>query len=336
MEFSTIDEIKEHFGIEANNNAELRKLLKQRLLNAHSDITNGEYKSKIQKRDHEEIQLAIDFIDNNGNELVLSKKEWLDVKSKIDELSIIRKKESFEEKEKKVALLKDNISYSITKYKKNHLSLKVSSLAVTSLITAIWAFPLTIGKNVLLNDIPFFKSTLFFIIWLFLLGLTSFIWIYTKSIEKKDSILKQNFLSDSTQDDIFKLFCAWIRNINYKKFDSDKKTYNFSRNQLYNFILNHYKSLHEEYEEITELTDIELFLKIATDYKGAKELLVDAKSDSFKDRLLFFFSKPGEIDIELANNLTDIMIDKLLIREMIKIENKQAFSDIYSYKSTEA
>lgn len=165
--------------------------------------------------------------------------------------------------------------------------------------------------------------------------LTSFIWIYTKTIEKKDSILKQNFLLDSTQDDIFKLFCAWIRNVNYKNFDSDKKTYNFSRNQLYNFILNHYKSLNKEYEEITELSDIDLYLKIATDYKGAKELLVYTKSDSLKDRLLFFFNKPGEIDIELANNLTDIMIEKLLFREMIKIENKQAFSDIYSYKSIE-
>lgn len=334
MEFSTIDEIKEHFGIEANDNAELRKILKQRLLHVHSDTTKGEYKSKVQKREHEEIQLAIDFIDINRNELVLSKKEWLDIKNKIDELSVIRQKESFEEKEKMITVLKDNIKYSITKYRKSHLSLKVSSIVVTSIITAIWAFPFTLGNNVLLNNIPFFKSPLFSIIWIFLLGFTGFIWIYTKSIEKKDSILKQNFLSDSTQDDIFKLFCAWIRNINYKNFNSDNKTYNFSRNQLYNFILNHYNSLHDNYEEIIELTDTELYLRIATDYKGAKELLTYTKSDSFKDRLLFFFSKPGDIDIELANNLTDIMIEKLLLREMIKIENKQAFSDIYSYKST--
>lgn len=161
MEFTTIKEIKEHFGIEANDNAELRKILKKRLLNVHSDTTNGKYKSKVQEREHEEIQLAIEFIDNNGNELVLSKNEWLEMKSRIDELSVLQKKESFEEKEKIVTLFKDNINHSITKYKKSHFSLKVSSLVVTSVITGIWAFPLTIGKNILLNDIPFFKSTLF-------------------------------------------------------------------------------------------------------------------------------------------------------------------------------
>ena len=169
----------------------------------------------------------------------------------------------------------------------------------------------------------------------FSLVFVGFIWIYSKSTEHKDKMIKLNYSIDTTQNIIFKLFCAWLRASKYSNYDSDIKTYRFSRDDLFNFILNHYQNMNEEFGEFIDLSEWDLYFKISQKYKDKKELLIIKEKTNLKKRITVFFKQPGDIDIDLAHKLTDTMLEKLLLRSAIELEKRLAFHDTYKYKSTE-
>ncbi len=74
MEFASIEEIKEYFGINTDDIEEIRKQLKNMLAELHPDKNGGEYRNKKQQKDYEEVSNAITFFDNSSTSLVLPRK----------------------------------------------------------------------------------------------------------------------------------------------------------------------------------------------------------------------------------------------------------------------
>jgi len=337
MDFKSFDEIKEHFGISLDETNEIRTELKKRLSSeeAHPDKTGGSFKSKVQQRNHDELRSAIGFIDSLNNELVVSKEEWGKLQKTLSELVVLKETENLKIKEQFTKLLENHIDDSVISFQKSHYSIKITSFVATTVITTIWAFPTLIKNHPILSKILFLDSIPFTIIWIFSLLFVGYIWIYSKIIEHQDKIMKMNFSNDTTQHMIFKLFCAWLRASKYKNYEYDTKTYNFSRDDLFNFILNHYEKMLNEFGESYGLSEWELYQKISQKYKDKKELLLNKDKNNFKKKIALFFTRPGEIDIGLAHKLTDTMLEKLLLRNVIDLGRKLAFHDTYKYQSIE-
>lgn len=337
MDFKSIDEIKEHFGITLDDTNEIRKELKKRLAkeDAHPDKTGGSYKSKVQQRNYDELSNAIEFIDALSTELVVTREDWGQLQKTISELVVLKETENLKTKEQFTKLLENHIDNSVVSFQKRHLTIKITSFVATTVITAIWAFPSLIKGHPILSKILILDSIPFTIVWIFSLLFVGYIWIYSKIIEHQDKMMKMNYSIDTTQSIIFKLFCAWLRASKYKNYDYETKTYIFSRDDLFNFILNHYGKMFKEFGEFYDLSEMELYLKISDKYKDRKELLIIKEKKNIKKKIALFFMRPGEIDIDLAHKLTDTMLEKLLFRNVIELSKKLAFHDTYKYKSIE-
>lgn len=337
MDFKSVDEIKEHFGISLDETNEIRKELKKRLASedAHPDKTGGSFKSKAQQRNHDELSNAIDFLDNLSTELVVSKEEWGKLQKTINELVVLKETENLKTKEQFTKLLENHIDESVISFQKRHYTIKITSFIATTVITTIWAFPSLIKNHPILSKILFFDSIPFTIVWISSLLFVGYIWINSKIIEHQDKKMKMNYSVDTTQNIIFKLFCAWLRASKYKNYDYDSKTYNFSRDDLFNFILNHYEKMFKEFGEFYDLSEWELYRKISEKYKDKKELVLIKDKNNLKRKIALLFTRPGEIDIDLAHKLTDTMLQKLLLRNVIELGKKLAFHDTYKYKNDE-
>lgn len=120
MDFKSVDEIKEHFGISLDETNEIRKELKKRLASedAHPDKTGGSFKSKAQQRNHDELSNAIDFLDNLSTELVVSKEEWGKLQKTINELVVLKETENLKTKEQFTKLLENHIDESVISFQK--------------------------------------------------------------------------------------------------------------------------------------------------------------------------------------------------------------------------
>lgn len=337
MDFKSLDEIKVHFGITSDETNEIRKELIKRLASedAHPDKTGGSFKSNIQQRNHDELSNAIEFIDNLRTDLVVSREEWGQLQKTIKELVVLKETENLKTKEQFTKLLENHIDNSVVSFQKRHYTIKISSFVATTVITAIWLFPSIIKTHPILSKILILDSIPFTVIWIFSLLFVGYIWIYSKIIEHQDKMMKMNYSIDTTQSIIFKLFCAWLRASKYKNYDHETKTHNFSRDDLFNFILNHYEKMFKEFGEFIDMSEWELYLKISEKYKDKKELIIINGKNNITKRIALFFTRPGEIDIDLAHKLTDTMLEKLLIRNVIELNKKLAFHDTFKYQSTE-
>ena len=89
MEFNAIDQIKHFYGIQETDLEEVRKLLRVKLANIHPDKTGGQFGSKKQQNDYEELNSAIELISNSNtnNSLLITNKEWAVVQQNIDYLT---------------------------------------------------------------------------------------------------------------------------------------------------------------------------------------------------------------------------------------------------------
>jgi hypothetical protein len=210
MEFTSIEEIKDHFGFETHDIEEIRRQLRNMLAELHPDKNGGEFRNRKQQRDYEEVSNAMNLIDNSNTSLVITRNEWTNVLQKIEDLAILKTKNDFITEDDIFKQLDTSINTSVIKFQKKHFSYKVSSLVTATIITTLWAFPSIIEGHRILKRLIFPDSTGFTIFWLTSLTLTSLIWLYAKTLEKKDDVIKKSYNLESTQNSIFKLFLAWL------------------------------------------------------------------------------------------------------------------------------
>lgn len=337
MEFNSIEEIKQHFGLEMDDLNDLKKNLKGRLKDVHSDKTGGEYKSAVQKREHEEISTALDFIDNCNKEIAISRIEWTSLQKQFEEIKKIKTENDLLKISEISQQLDKSLHTSVVQYQKDHFTVKLSSIIATTIISALWAFPFIAAKHPLLNVLVNEYKLIFTAIWITAICISGIVWLYTKRLESIDKSIKQNYNLDSTQNQIFKFFIAWLqiaypRSVDYD-FTNSKHNYVFSRDDLFNFILNHFNSLSKEFTDIVDYSIFDLYMELSKKYKSSKEILKvnKVKRLNFSKIWRCFFKVPGELDVNLAQKLTDSMLCKLIERDVIIKHGKQLFNDTYGY-----
>jgi len=91
MTFNSLEQIKEHYGLEMDDVDALKKELKKVQASIHPDRTGGEYQSRKQERDYNEVAEAILFIENSEATVPVSRKDWALMVKKIDDLTLIKK-----------------------------------------------------------------------------------------------------------------------------------------------------------------------------------------------------------------------------------------------------
>jgi hypothetical protein len=336
MEFTTIEEIKEYFGIETEDVEEIRKKLKILLSEIHPDKNGGKHKNRKQQRDYEELSNAITFIDNTNTSLVLTRNEWKGVLQKIEELAIFKTKNDYITEDEISKQLDTSINTSVIKFQKKHFSYKISSLIAVTLITTLWTFPSIIEGHKILKRLIYPDSIQFTIFWLTSLTITSIIWLYAKVLDKKDDIIKKSYNLDSTQNSIFKLFLAWLHSayshsVTYNT-ELHKHSYSFTKDDIVNFVLNYYKPFYREFNAELSSTDYELYQSIYKHFdKDKKKVIEISKKQRHNRHLFLIFREPGEIDIELAQKIAEVIIGKLLTRKLVTLSNKKTFSETYSF-----
>lgn len=336
MEFSSIDEIKDYFGIETDDIEEIRKQLKNMLTELHPDKNGGEYRNGKQQRDYEEVSNAINLIDNSNTSLVLTRSEWTNVLQKIENLAIFKTKNDFITEDEIYKQLDTSINTSVIKFQKKHFSYRVSSLVTAAIITTLWAFPSIIEEHRILRRIIFPDSVGFTAFWLTSLALTSFIWLYAKKNEKKDNVIKKSYNLESIQNSIFKLFLAWLRSAYPHSIDYNteihKHIYSFTKDDIVNFVLNYYKPFYREFNSDLSRTDFDLYQTVNQFFDKDKERVIDfSKQYRRSQRLLLIFKEPGEIDIELSQKIAEVIIGKLVTRKLVKLSDKKTFSETYTF-----
>ncbi len=336
MEFTSIEEIKEYFGIKSDDIEEIRKQLKILLSEIHPDRNGGEYKNRKQQRDYEELSNAITFIDTTNTSLVLTRNEWTSVLQKIEDLAIFKTKNDFITEDEISKQLDTSINTSVIRFQKKHFSYKVSSLIAVTIITTLWTFPSIVEGHKILKRLIYPDSLEFTIFWLISLTVTSMLWLYAKVLEKKDDIIKKSYNLESTQNSIFKLFLAWLRSAyphstSYQT-DVHKHSYSFTKDDIVNFILNYYKPFYREFNTELSNTDFELYQSIYQHFDKDKKKIIEFSNEQKRKRHLFLiFKEPGEIDIELAQKIAEVIIGKLLTRKLVVLSNKRTFSETYSF-----
>ncbi len=60
--------------------------------------------------------------------------------------------------------------------------------------------------------------------------------------------------------------------------------------------------------------------------------MIDSSKEQRPGRhLCLIFKEPGEIDVELAQKIAEVIIGKLLTRKMVTLANKKTFSETYNF-----
>ncbi len=330
MEFQSIEEIKEYFGITAEDESEIRKELKIQISKVHSDKTGGSYKSKKQQKDHDDLSSALNFIDKMNGQIVLSKKDWDLVVRKIDDLVLVKINDPVVNEIEYTKRLDESINSSIVIFQKQHYFVKISSTILAGLLTIIWTFPSIVEKHKILKHLVDFDSSILTYVWLAVIIITCIAWIFTKNSERKDELIKKRYILDSTQNSIFKLFIAWINVANLRAIDYDHKSHThityFTKDDLMRFIFNFYEEF--SWKFATELPQVDLNNEVSKTYKDDERLPSPKRNRSV---ISLFFNRPGEIDMDLAQKISDIIIEKLLNKKMIIISDKKTFSETYRY-----
>lgn len=336
MIFSSIEEIKEYYGFQTDDISEIRKEIISSLSIIHPDKNGGDFSNKKQEKDYEELNAALEFIDNSKKDITISKNDWSLVLRRLDELALIKRNANEVSESQYIESLSNSVNTSIISYQKRHSFLKISSLAISSFLTIMWAFPTIAESHPILKNYINSKSPFFTGLWLEAVLLTAVIWVITKNNEGKDDQIKKTYNLDSTQNIIFKLFIAWLTKLNHKTREYDHENHThisfFSKDDLINFIANYYEELRYKFSDlIISDSQFDIERAVSKEYENDNEVFLrkrKMKTNPFR----LFFKKPGEIDIDLGQKLADTIVAKLLLRGIITISDRKTFSETYRYE----
>lgn len=329
MDFKTIEEIISHFKLNNKEVEEIKKELRNIRKNIHPDKTQGEFKNNEDKDIFNNIQQALDFLDQQAfTTLPATKNDITALTTVLKEFALTRKETLDSEAiSKRDSVLTSKIQESINTFHKLHTTPKITGVIITSVVTALWAFPSIVKTHPLLSVLYDFNKE-FTIIWLFCLIITSFFWLKIKKIEKIDKEIKQNFKLESTQNYIFSLFIKWMHATDKGyEFLDEKHVYHFCKDDLIRFLLTRYEILQSYLRNTDNLRYYEIIRKIS-DFEDDSNKLNYKK----KPTLLFnYLPVPGEINMEIAQLICDLIIDRLNAKEVIIKSKEKSLSDYYEY-----
>ena len=332
MNFESLDDIIAHFGLDATSSEEVKKELKKLIKELHPDKNGGEYKSIKDKDTHHEIQEAFEFIAAINNSLA-TKKEITALTKVLKDLAITKKEESASEQiEKKRTSLSSKIQESVIHYHKQNNTPKISGLVIASLITALWAFPNVVKDHPILSFLLEYNLE-FTIVWLSSLSFAGALWLKIQSAEKQDEQIKKSYKLESTQNGIFRIFIEWAA-INPRNFDyvDKKKIVQFTKEELITFLITRYDIFQRKLSGLEYLRDHELRREI----EQLEEIYFKNQRHNYGSKGIFsftrFIKRPGTIDLELAQVLADLIVERLTSKEVLSIKKTKSISDKYEFQ----
>jgi len=301
MQFNDIEQIKKEFGVNAASLDEVRKQLKRLLKEVHPDMNHGKFPSQEQEKKYHEIKDAINFIDEQR-----STDTSLMIRSEVQELlQLIREvvpKTSQVDSEKKLSELIDN---DIKLFKIKHKFPKITTAAISVVLSALWLFPNTIKEHPILSRLIDLQSPIFAGFWLSSLIVTASYWLIAAFQEHREEQSKKYLKLETVQNQIFRDF---LRFKNHgQKNDAANNILKFDKDDLISYIKN--------------------FERIENPIYGISEKLTTALERNVK-----LHYRAGHIDTELAQSLADTMVQRGLVKGIIEKESKKSLTDIYLVK----
>lgn len=334
MDFNSIDEILSHFDLNAQDADEAKKELKNLIKKVHPDKHNGNFKNDKDKDLYHEIQSALLCLDGASNTALSTKNEITALTKVIKDLAVARKEEvSAGVIERKGSSLTNKLQESIESFHKRHSTPKITGVVLTAIITALWAFPSVVKDHPLLSFLYRFNRE-FTIIWILCLIFTGYFWMRIKISEKRDEEIKRSYKLESTQNYIFNLFMNWMKS-SYRHYEiiGDKRFVKFCKDDLINFLITRYEFLQHNLRGAANLSDFEIEDRIRQ----------FENSNSFRERkqtinsipfLRNYLPIPGEIDLEIAQLISDLIIERLNAKGAITKCDSKKLSDFYEYEDT--
>lgn len=333
MNFKNINEIISHFDFQEASVDDLLKKLKIIRKSVYPDPSaDGKFKDERTENLYHEVQSAIKFLKNKGTNLAVRKENSLanvlgDIVAQNKEGEI---KKNINATTSELSI---RLSDSIDLYHKKIGTPKLQGLMITGLITALWALP-TVAKDHPLLSILYKYNSIFFATWIIALVLLGVLWLKVKNAETRDKEVKKSFKTESIQNHIFLLFSMWFQH-NYKnyKYNDDKEiTLLFSSDNLVEFVLTRYSELREYILRSGLTDDWEIKRRIIA--LETEHYFITKRSKIFKgfSFLSDIMPKPGELDIETAQLISDLIICRLTLKGVIKKTSVIGLSDVYEYK----
>ena len=312
MDFNSIDEIISHFDFAVKDSEEVKKELRNLIKEIHPDKNKGDFRSDEDKAFFHEIQAALNYLEKADQSVSLSTQSEIKALTKaLTDLALTKKVETIAESvEKTNSSLTTKLQDSITSFHRLNSSPKITGILATAIITALWAFPSVIKDHPLLKFL-YHHNKEFTLFWVLSLVVMGMLWVKIKSSEKHDKQIKSSYKLESTQNNIFNLFIRWMVS-NYINFEikNHKRVITFSKDDLINFLTTRFKTLQRELmgRENLHSHDIEKEIR-AIEESGRFD------RDTYRRRQVSPFSffsnflpKPGEIDLEIAQLICDLIV----------------------------
>jgi len=336
MNFDSLDDIIAHFKFDTKDTEDVKKELKNLIKEVHPDRNKGEFKSDQDKTYFFEIQDALDYLEKLNPNVSLSTQNDITALTKVlTELAITKKEDTYAEiVEKKSSSLNVKLQDSINSFHKLNSSPKITGIVASTIITALWAFPSVVKEHPLLK-ILYNCNKEFTIVWIFSLVFMGVLWLKIKSSERYDAEIKRSYKLESTQNYIFTLFIRWMKanHINYEIINN-KRIVTFSKDDLINFLTSRFRYLQRRLKGRVTVSS----------YEMEKEIKQIEESGEFEREVhrqrrlspFTFFSNflpiPGEIDLEIAQLICDLIIERLTTKGVITKSESKSLSDKFIYE----
>lgn len=278
--------------------------MRQLLRKVHPDTNGGKFATQENEKQYHKITNAIDFIDERK-----STDTALILRTEVHELiRVIRDvvpQATQSDSEKKLAEL---IDADIKLFKLRHKFPKITTAAISVVISALWLFPNTIKEHPILSYLIDLQSTSFTVVWLFMLAVTASYWLLTTIQEQREEESKKYLKLETVQNQIYRGF---LRYKNYRpKNEPAPDILKFEKDDLISYVKN--------------------FEQIENPIYGPNERL-----RTILERTLRMHYRTGHIDTELAQSLADTIVQRGLVKGIIEKETKKSLSDVYIVKTSE-
>ena len=295
FKYENLNDIQSDFGIESDEISVIKKELKSILKDIHPDKNEGTFKNKLDELNYQKAISALEFLDTEFRLISVNELNKLAVQTE--------KRISKKEQKKAVKKLDNKISGYIKNYKRSHLFPKISSTALTAIISFLWLFPSTLEDHPVLSIYFTPKNQSFTSLWALALMITIFYWLLLKINERKMENATKRLNLESVQNNLFRRF------INMEKYAAkrEKKSFIiFSKDDLINYF-----------------TSLDIFSLENPRYRR--------KLNLFNSTIFDLVNRKKLINIELAQNLSNIIVERALTKTIISIQDSNNISESYKF-----
>lgn len=201
-----INDICERYGIESHSLEEIRTELKRMLKDNHPD-NNSDYDVAYFTKLKSDLEFVESLLNSSGTTLVPMNEV---IKTLAEILQVPAKKEE-NQKEKLEIELSTSVDNQISTVTKRWRIPRYSSTSILAIITFLWMFPNQVLEHPLMKMLFRYKNAddyimVITLIWIYMLGVTSFLWLISVRYERIEKEIIDRVKLDSVQNNIFMKF----------------------------------------------------------------------------------------------------------------------------------